>query len=177
LRQLDQVCTELIQSLGGGLDPHAALLRQAERAPDPVGGELRRVMRRVREGEPLADAVAELPERVALEEARLFSVGIRLAVDAGTRVVPVLESIQRSLRSRREIQGLVRELSSRDERQAWILFCVPIVMVLAMRVEAPEYTAPLLRTLAGQAVLVGDLLWMFFGLQWVRNFFAGMPRV
>jgi Flp pilus assembly protein TadB len=175
LRQLDQVCTELIQALSSGLDIHGALLRQAERAPDPVGRELRRVMQRVREGEPLGDAIAELPERIALEEARLFSVGVRLALDAGTRVVPVLESIQRSLRSRREMQGLIRELSTRDEKQSLILFVVPIVMILAMRFEAPQYTAPLLHTVAGQLVLVGDLLWMVFGMQLVRNFFVGTP--
>lgn len=175
LRQLDQVCTELIQALSSGLDIHAALLRQAEHAPDTVGRELRRVMQRVREGEPLADAVSELPQRIALEEARLFSVGIRLALDSGTRVVPVLESIQRSLRARREMQGLVRELSTREEKQSLILFFVPVVMILAMRLEAPQYTAPLLHTPTGQLVLLADLLWMIFGLQLVRNFFVGAP--
>lgn len=175
LRQLDQVCTELIQALTGGLDIHAALLQEAERAPDPVGAELRRVMQHVREGEPLGDAVAEFPARVALEEARLFSVGVRLALDAGTRVAPVLESIQRSLRSRRETQGLIRELSARDEKQALILFCVPIVMVVALRFEAPRYTAVLLHQAAGQLLLLLDLLWMVFGLQLVRNFFSGTP--
>jgi Flp pilus assembly protein TadB len=175
LRQLDQVCTELIQALSGGLDIHAALLRQAERAPDPVGRELRRVMQRVREGEPLGDAVVELPERIALEEVRLFSVGVRLALDAGTRVVPVLESIQRSLRGRREMQGLIRELSARDEKQSLILFFVPVAMILAMRLEAPQYTAPLLGSAAGQTLLLADLLWMVFGMQMVRGFFAGTP--
>ena len=175
LRQLDQVCTELIQALTSGLDIHGALWRQAERAPEPVGRELRRVMQHVREGEPLRDAIVEFPERIALEEARLFSVGIRLALDAGTRVVPVLESIQRSLRGRREMQGLVRELSARDEKQSLVLFCVPIVMILAMRLEAPQYTKPLLSTAPGQWLLLADLLWMTFGMQLVRSFFSGTP--
>jgi tight adherence protein B len=175
LGQLDQVCTGLIQSLSGGLDPHAALLRQAEHAPDPVGAELRRLMQRVRDGEPLVDAVAELPDRIALDEARFFSVGIRLAMDAGTRVVPVLESVQRSLRSRREMHGLVRELSARDERQAVILLFVPAVMLLAMRLEAPVYTAPLFHSATGQLLLAGDVAWMVAGVQLIRSFFAATP--
>ncbi len=175
LRQLDQVCTELIQAMSGGQDLYGALLQQAQRAPDPVGHELARIMQRVRQGEPLPDAIAELSERIALQEARLFSVGVRLALDAGTRIVPVLESIQRSLRGRREMQGLVRELSVRNEKQSVILLVVPLVMLLAMRVEAPAYLAPLLATATGQMVLVADVLWMLFGMRLVRSFFSGTP--
>jgi tight adherence protein B len=175
LRQLDEVCTQLIQALSGGQDLYAALTSQAQRAPDPVGHELRRVMERVRQGEPLVDAIAEFPARVALEEARLLSVGVRLALDAGTRIVPVLESIQRSLRGRREMQGLIRELSVRNERQAFILTLVPLVMLLAIRLEAPQYVAPLLTTATGQMVLVADVLWILFGVRLVRGFFASTP--
>lgn len=175
LRQLDQVCTELVQALSAGQDLYAALLQQAQRAPEPVGYELRRAMERVRQGEPLADAIAGLPERIALDEARLFSVGVRLALDSGARIVPVLESIQRSLRGRREIQGLVREFSVRNEKQSLILIIVPMVMLLAMRLEAPQYVAPLLATATGQILLAADVAWMLFGIRLVRGLFAGTP--
>jgi Flp pilus assembly protein TadB len=175
LRQLDQVCTELIQAMSAGQDLYAALFQQAKRAPDPIGSELRRVMDRVRQGEPLADAMAELPDHVALEEARLFSVGVRLALDAGTRIIPVLESIQRSLRGRREMEGLVRELSVRNEKQSLILLAVPMVMLLAMRFEAPQYVAPLLATAAGQILLAADMLWLLLGVRLVRGFFSTTP--
>ncbi|HVB09419.1 MAG TPA: type II secretion system F family protein [Bacillota bacterium] len=175
LRQLDQVCTELIQAMAGGQDLYAALQQQAQRAPDPVGRELHRVMERVRQGEPLGDAMAELPERIALEETRLLSVGVRLALDAGARIVPVLESIQRSLRGRREMHGLIRELSVRNEKQSLILMVVPMVMLLIMRLEAPEYVAPLLATATGQMVLAVDILWMLFGARLVRGFFSTTP--
>lgn len=90
-------------------------------------------------------------------------------------MIPVLESIQRSLRSRREMHGLIRELSVRDEKSSVVLFVVPIVMLLAMRLEAPQFTAPLLHTAFGQLVLLADLLWMLFGMQLVRSFFGGTP--
>lgn len=175
LRQLDQTCTELVQALSAGQDVYAALLQQSQRAPDPVGYELRRVMERVRQGEPLADAIAELPERIALAEARLFSVGVRLALDSGTRMVPVLESIQRSLRGRRDLGGLIRELSVRNEKQSLILMVVPMVMLLAMRLEAPQYVAPLLGTASGQILLAADVAWMLFGMRLVRGFFTSTP--
>ncbi len=174
MRQLDQVCTELIQAVSAGLDLFKALREQAQRAPDPTGAELRRVTGRVQEGEPLSDVIREFAERVDLEEAQLFAVGLRMAQEEGAHPGPVLESVLRSLRSRRELHGLIGELSARERKQSLILILVPLVVMPAMRLVNPQITAPLFHSFAGQVLIVADLAWMLFGLRVVQGWFGGI---
>jgi Flp pilus assembly protein TadB len=174
MRQLDQVCTELIQAVSAGLDLFRALRDQAVRAPDPTGAELRRVVARVQEGEPLVDVVRELGERIDLEEAQLFAVGVRMAQEEGAHPGPVLESVLRSLRSRRELAGLIAELSSRERKQSLILVAVPLVLMPGMRLVSPQMTWPLFHTFGGQVLVVADILWMMFGLRLVQGWFGGV---
>lgn len=174
MRQLDQVCTELIQAVSAGFDLYKALREQASRAPDPTGAELRRVMNRVQEGEPLPDVLAEFAERIDLEEAHLFAVGLRMAQEEGAHPVPVLDSILRSLRSRRELHGLIGELSARERKQSLILLIIPLILMPAMRLVNPQMTQPLFHSLSGQVLLIADLLWMIFGLRLVQGWFGGI---
>jgi Flp pilus assembly protein TadB len=172
--QLDQVCSQLIQALSGGLDLHEAIRRQAERAPDPTGAELRRAMDRSRSGEAFTTAIREFGDRIDLDEARLFAAGVRLAMEEGARPVPVLESVLRSLRGRREIRGLAGELSAQSRTQSVVLVVIPLLMFPAMRLVAPAFTAPLFGTAAGQMLLAIDLAWMLFGLRLARNWLGGV---
>lgn len=174
MRQLDQVCTELIQAVSAGLDMLKALREQAQRAPDPTGAELRRVVNRVQEGEPLSDVIREFAERVDLEEAQLFAVGLRMSQEEGAHPAPVLESVLRSLRSRRELHGLIGELSARERKQSVILLIIPLILMPAMRLVSPQMTGPLFHSFAGQVLVVADLAWMLFGLRIVQGWFGGI---
>ncbi len=174
-RQLDQVCTELIQAVSGGLDLVDAIGQQARKAPDPLGAELARMYKRVKgEGDSFADVARELGERIDLEEARLLALGLRLSKTEGTQVVPVLQSVLHSLRGRRELQGLVHELGIRDQQQSLILIVIPLVLFPVLRYAAPGFTAPLFHTLTGQILLVADLGWMLFGIQIIRSWFGSV---
>lgn len=175
--QLDQVCTGLIQSVSGGYDLLEAIKREAKRTPDPTGYELRRIVERHQGGEYLNTVLEEFAERVDLEEARLFAVGLELAFEEGAKVVPVLQSIQRSLRNRRELQGLVRELTVANERQSMVMAAIPLVLFPVLRLMVPGYTQPLFGTPGGQILIFLDLLWMIFGLQLARKWLGGMEQV
>lgn len=176
MTQLDQVCTGLIQSVSGGYDLLESIRREARRTPDPTGYELRRMIERNQGGEYLSTVLEEFAERVDLEEARLFAVGLTLAFEEGTKAVPVLQSIQRSLRNRREIQGLVRELSVANERQSLVMAMIPLVLFPILRMMVPQYTQPLFGTPGGQILILLDLLWMIFGLQLARKWLGGMEQ-
>jgi len=169
--QLDELCAHLIQAAGAGVDLPRALAEEAARLPAPVGPEIRRAVERARAGEPLGEALAGFADRMGLDEARLLAVGLRLAQEEGARPLPVLASVQRGLRSRRDLAGLVEELAARDRRQAAVLLVVPLVLWPAMRLVAPGYTAPLFRTASGQVLLGVDLVWLVFGWRLVARWF------
>lgn len=173
-RQLDQFCTEFILAVSGGQDPFTALREQAQKAPEPIGSEIRRIVGQSRSGD-LIEAIAEFGERIDLDEARLFSIGLGLAFQEGARLKPVLESIQYSLRSRAEIAGLVRELGAQDQTQSLIMAGIPVVMLPLMRIVAPSLTQPLFHTPTGQIVVVIDLAWMLFGVRLTRSWFGSVP--
>ena len=174
MRQLDQVCTELVQATSSGGALYQALVEQARKAPDPTGAELRRVVQRVQDGTPLADAVEEFGARIDLDEARLFATGVRLAQEEGARPVPVLDSVLRSLRSRRELASLIGELSASERKQSMVLMVVPLILIPGMRFAAPGYTGTLFHTFTGQVLIVADIVWMVFGLRVVQGWFGGI---
>jgi len=173
MKQLDQVCMELILAVSSGLDLFTALRDQAMKAPEPTGTELRRVIS-MAQSMPLPDAIPEFGDRVDLEEARLFAVGIRLAISEGAQVVPVLDSILRSLRGRRELQGLITELSAQHRQQSRILAFIPVILMPALRLVDPAMTYGLFHTFGGQVIVVIDIVWMMFGLTIVQKWFGGV---
>lgn len=63
-RSLPEVTDLLVVAVGAGLTVHLAVAAVARRATGPVADELRRVVHEVALGRRLADALAEVPERV-----------------------------------------------------------------------------------------------------------------
>src|SRR5690606_32105140 len=83
----------------------------------------------------------------------LVVAAIKVAVHTGGSLAETLERISLTLRTRLQLLGKIRALTSQGRMQAWIMAGLPALLVFALHALDPDSMALLWRSAAGWAVI------------------------
>ena len=155
---------------GGGLA--LAMSRSASGVAAPAGQELDLVLRELRLGTTLSQALVGLERRAPAEETVLFATALRISSETGGPLVEVLEQIGETTRKRLAVEGKIRALTAQGRMQAWVMAMLPlIVMGLLAWVDPPSF-AELVGMSSGRWVLLGVMLGQLAGFFAIRRVVA-----
>ncbi len=141
----------------------------ATESPDPVRSEFRTAVEDLTMGLAVDDAIHRMSERVALEEARFFSIVITIQSRTGGNLSEALGNLSIVLRDRAKMRGRIRAMSSEAKASAWIIGSLPPVVCVLVFLTSPDYVGLLFSTFAGNVVLAGSALWMLCGIAIMRQ--------
>ncbi|HLU79201.1 MAG: pilus assembly protein [Ramlibacter sp.] len=172
-RRVDAQLPDFLLALAGALRSGAGLqkgLQQVcEHVQRPLGQELSLLLQQQRVGVNFSEALDALQQRLPTESVALVVATIKVAGHTGGSLADTLEQISRTLRTRLQLMGKVRALTSQGRMQAWIMGGLPPLLIAALYRLDPVTMEGLWTTPAGWAVLllVGAL--EFLGITLVRR--------
>lgn len=152
-RQLPDMLLSLSGALQAGTGVQNALKLLVEEAPSPLGQEIGLMQREQRLGLSFEQALDNLAQRMPSEATGLVVSVLKIATQSGGNLSEALDRISLTLRSRIQIQGRIKALTSQGKMQAWVMSSLPVGLMLVLNLIDPQSMLFLWSTPMGWAVL------------------------
>jgi len=172
LRAFNNQLGTILMQMSGSMRAGYGLLQAVdfvshELAP-PAGIEFAQVVRDVKLGSALMDALEDLAARVGSDDLELIVTAIRIQHETGGNLAEVLETVAETIRERVRIKGEMRSLTAQQRLSGYALAALPIGMFFVLMLINPEYESHLFAPGPTLCIPVGAMLSMLAGLLAIR---------
>lgn len=173
LQRVDEQLPDFLLALAGTLRAGAGLqsgVRQVVRhSPRPLAQEVGLLLQQQRMGLAFDEALDALHGRVPTESIGLVVSAVKVAGQTGGSLAETLERIASTLRTRHQLLGRIRALTSQGRMQAWIMALLPVLLGFALHALDPPAMSRLWKSAEGLAVLALIVFLEVAGLVLVRR--------
>jgi len=153
IQQLPDCLDALVGALRSGLSLPQALSLLAEQLPAPSNQEFGLIVRKLRLGMSIDDALLEFEQRVASPEHMMFTTCMRISREVGGNLTEALERLADTIRRKITMEGKIAALTSQGKLQGIVVGCLPLFMMWALSSIEPEAMQPLFHSWLGYGVL------------------------
>ncbi|HWM87273.1 MAG TPA: type II secretion system F family protein [Kofleriaceae bacterium] len=152
------VLSNMLKTTGGLSD---ALAASIDLVRAPLRQELDQVLKEVRLGATLDDALRQTAERVRSSTLAAVVTILLVGRRTGGELPGLLESAAAALREMARLEGVIRSKTAEGKIQVLVLGCAPIAAFFGFRMMDPNFFDPLFGSLLGYCVLgAGVALWL-----------------
>jgi tight adherence protein B len=173
LRAIEAQLPDTLQMLSGALRAGAslpiALESGATYGSAPISEELGFVLREMRLGVDLADALNHLEQRVPVPDLLIATAAMNLAREIGANLAETLDALARTLRSKQQMEGKIRSLTAQGKLQGVVMAGMPVLLLVVLNFIQPEAMWPLLHRPIGWALLAVMALFDVAGYHFIRR--------
>jgi tight adherence protein B len=134
-------------SLGEAIENSARLIRP------PVSEEVDLVIKEMRLGTPIDQAVLNMSKRINSRVVSGALTTILVGRQTGGDLPGILEQSASTLREMQRLEGVVRTKTAEGRMQAWVIGAMPYIMVGILHYMDPHFMDPLLQTVTGNIML------------------------
>jgi tight adherence protein B len=160
-QKLEGFVLALANALRASPSPGRALAMVQPVTPAPLDRELTLVLREMRVGSTLEQALANLSARVRSFQLDAAMSGLLIGRQTGGNVPHILDATAQTLREMARLQGVLRSKTADGRAQANVLTAVPLVLIFAFDFVSPGYFKPLSESATGFLIMVIALgLWL-----------------
>jgi len=153
-RKLDSFVVALANALRASPSAGRALAMIQPVTPAPLDREIELVLREMRVGSTLEQALGNLSARVRSFQLDAAMSGLLIGRQTGGNVPAILDGAAQTLREIARLQGVLRSKTAEGRVQANVLAVAPIVLIFAFDLASPGYFRPLTESLGGMVVTV-----------------------
>lgn len=151
-RKLDSFVVALANALRASPSAGRALAMIQPVTPAPLDREIELVLREMRVGSTLEQALANLSARVRSFQLDAAMSGLLIGRQTGGNVPAILDGAAQTLREMARLQGVLRSKTAEGRVQANVLAVAPIVLIFAFDLASPGYFRPLTESIGGLIV-------------------------
>jgi tight adherence protein B len=155
--QLADGLQQMANALRAGFTLQQAIDQVGREGNVPLRQELGLLIKEVKLGLPLDDAMAAMAKRVGSEELDLMATSTAIARQLGGNLAELFESIAATIRERFRLEGRIAALTSQGKLQGLIVAALPLCVGLFLDAYRPDLIAPMFETAYGY-VLVGAIV-------------------
>ena len=159
----------IVRGVRSGLTVGECLSIIAQESPDPVGPEFRLVNEAIKLGQPMADALQRMSDRLPSPEFRYFTIVLGTQQTTGGNLAETLAKLSDVLRQRKKMRDKVQAMSSEAKASAGIIGSLPLFVMAALSFLATEYVALLFTTVPGRFMLAICVVVMGCGVMVMRK--------
>jgi len=152
--QLPDALMMLSGALRAGLGINTALVQVTSESPAPLGQEFSLMLREQRLGLSLDQSLGNLARRVPTPTTVLVVSAMKIANETGGGLAETLERTAHTIRSRLQMEGKIRALTSQGKLQAWVVGALPLFLMMVLNTMEPEKMALLWTTRIGWGALI-----------------------
>ena len=152
------VLANMLKTAGGLGD---ALAGSAELVRPPLRQELDQVLKEVRLGATVEDALRMMAERVKSQTLAAVVTVLLVGRRTGGELPGLLETAASALREMARLEGVIRSKTAEGRIQALVLGVAPFVAFFGFRAIDPHFFDPLLTSIVGYCIIGGSIaLWL-----------------
>ena len=167
--QLPEALDFLARSMRAGHAFSISLEMLGSEQPDPLGQEFRALFAEHNLGAPIEVALANFGRRVPLLDVRLFISSVSLQRQTGGNLSEVLTRLAFLIRERFRLRGQVRAASAHGRMTSAVLTALPIVMIFALQIVAPDYLPQMVHDPDGRWMIVAAVVFQVLGYMIMRR--------
>ncbi|OUR70957.1 hypothetical protein A9Q78_11465 [Methylophaga sp. 41_12_T18] len=167
--QLPDAFMMLSSSLQSGASLNMALEAVTKQSPAPLNQEFGLLIKRMRLGVSLDDALLELEQRIPIQSFVMASSAIRISREVGGNLVETINSMARTLRRKKMMEGKIDSLTAQGRAQGLFMAMLPIIMAGLLSLLEPEAMRKLFTTKEGLAVLAVMVVMEILGYIFIRK--------
>jgi tight adherence protein B len=131
---------------------------------DPMREEFTRVIEQVNVGTAPADALQELPRRIASYDLSLFVTAVTVQRTIGGNLAEVLENIAETVRERRRIRAEVRAITTGPRVSSYVVGVIPLAVLVILVAMDSDYRQVMLYETIGRLMIGFAAVWSLIGL-------------
>jgi tight adherence protein B len=158
----------IVRGIRAGLPLLECFQMVVEEWDEPLKSEFQRVTNDMDMGLSIRDALIRFADRVPVFEVRLFSIVIALQAQSGGNLSEVLSGLAVMLREKGKLQAKIRSMTSEARTSALIIGSIPVLLIAAISLLAPEFLQPLFEHRTGNIILFLCGCWMMTGFVFMR---------
>ena len=121
--------------------------------PPPISQELALLIREVRLGVDMADALQHMEKRLPMQDFLMATAAISIAREVGGNLAETLETVARTLRDKQQMEGKIRSLTAQGKAQGLVMTLLPVFLIVVLAQMEPVAMAPLFDKPIGWATL------------------------
>ena len=172
-RQLPDAMMLIAGAVRAGASQRAARARRRLRElPAPGGQEFELMLRELRLGVTLDDALLNLERRMGCDDLRLFGAAVRIANESGGNLAETLERLADTIRKKMALEDKIMALTAQGRMQGWVMVLLPLGVGAALFAIEPTAMAPLLHSWQGWIVCSVVAVLEIVGLLFIRRIMA-----
>ncbi len=137
--QLPEAIDLMVRSLRVGHPFVAALSIASGEVADPLGSELGLIADEVSYGRDAGEAIAELGERVDLQDLRFLAVAVSIQSKSGGNLAEILDGLSKVVRARFKLFRRVRAITAEAKWSGMFLSVFPIAAMVMIQTIKPDY--------------------------------------
>jgi tight adherence protein B len=154
IEQTPTFIDHLMRAVSTGNTLDAAIMSATAEARDPLRPVFDQVVRDIRLGGELEEALEEATRTYDIDELRILSLAVRVNRKYGSSIQDLLKSVvilvRRAEAARREFKAMTGE----TRLSAWVLSLLPIMLAAYIIFTNPEYLGHLLYDETGRVILI-----------------------
>ena len=171
-RQLVEALTNMGNSLKAGFSLAQALELVAREMENPMGQEMGLVVREMRVGVPMEEALEHLHDRMPSQDLDLVISSVTISREVGGNLTEIFDNISNTVRERHQIEGRIQALSAQGKLQGFVIVAIPPAMGLALSYIAPGMIRPLVTTPIGWGLMFLVAILMGLGIYTIYRIVA-----
>jgi tight adherence protein B len=164
---------ELLMSLGSALRAGHGLVQAlnsvADDSPEPVAGELRRVLTEARLGRPLDAALEDLGKRIDSADLEFVLDAVIVQRQVGGSLAGIFDIVGESVRQRQQFALRIKSLTAMGRTSALVLTALPFALGAFLSLMNHAYLAPLFAEPVGRAMVLVSVFLLCVGGLWLRR--------
>jgi len=152
--KLDNFVVALANALRASPSPGRALAMILPVTPAPFNQELDLVLREMRVGSTLEQALSNLSARVRSFQVDAVMTSLLIGRQTGGNVPEILDGAAETLREMARLQGVLRSKTAEQRAQVNVLAVAPLALLFIFDRASPGFFRPLTESLAGYIVMM-----------------------
>ncbi|MEM5370235.1 type II secretion system F family protein [Paraburkholderia azotifigens] len=152
-RQLPDMLLMIACALRAGASFPIALESGVQESAPPISQEFDLLLREIRLGIDLDVAMRTIEKRIPVPDFMMVTAAVTISREVGGNLAEALESVASTLRGKLQMEGKIRALTSQGRMQGIVMTCLPLFVMMVLRMLEPAAMAPLFTSPVGWATL------------------------
>jgi tight adherence protein B len=178
-KRMERIVAQLVDMLGmvsNSIKSGYGLMQSFEFAskqlPDPLGFEIRRMLRESTLGMSAEQALAALGQRLQSSDMDMVLTAINVQRAVGGNLAEILDKVAFTMRERERIRGEISTLTAQQKMTGIVIGVLPLFMFAIFMVLNPDYMSLLFTDMTGRIILVAAVLLEVMGYFSIKRIMA-----
>ncbi len=172
-REITEVLPDVLDQISGSMLAGSTFVNAVQTMSDENSGAIKQefslMLREVRMGTSLEDALDNLAERVKSEDMDMVVSAAMIAREVGGNLAETLSRLSVSLRRKNEMEKKIKSLTAQGVMQGWVVSLLPFAILGALVFIEPEAVEKLFSSILGWAFLFVIIVLELIGGLFIRK--------